>query len=105
MPTLSHVTPLEADRARFTRGARRRFWVLLACSGLTFLASAYLFLCAAASASMRFWHCGPTSLDAPEPYCRAGAEFLVASYATVGISIALLVLAMWFRRRNRHYAP
>lgn len=65
------------------------------------LVAAYLFLSATATASGRFWYCGPSSLDHANPACRIGTKLLLASYGSAAIAILLGVATLWLHVRRR----
>lgn len=65
------------------------------------LLAGYLFLSAMATASGRFWYCGPTSLDHVDPTCRIGTKLLLASWVTAAAAVLLGVVTLWFHVRYR----
>ena len=85
---------------------RRSFpviWFLCASCAVSAAGAAYLFVSAMATASLRFWYCGPTSLDHVEPSCRIGTRLLLTSYGVGSFSAVLAVIAIWlWRRQNRN---
>lgn len=64
------------------------------------IASAWVGVSAVATASLRFGRCGPSSLDAAEAYCQAGARLLYVAYGLDALAIVAGVLALWIRRRT-----
>jgi hypothetical protein len=68
--------------------------------GIAMLAG-YLFLAAMATASGRFWYCGPTSLDHADPACRIGTKLLLASYGSAATAIMLGLAFLWLHVRRR----
>jgi membrane protein implicated in regulation of membrane protease activity len=81
--------------------SRRVVWVLAISSALAAAGAAYLFLSAIATASLRFWYCGPTSLDHPEAACRIGTKLLLLSYVVGVLAAALAAAAIWLHWRRR----
>lgn len=83
---------------------RRQFplWPFITGMLLTAIAAGYAFLSAISTASLRFWYCGPTSLDAVEPTCRMGSKLLYLSYGLGALSgaLGLIALALAWRRRK-----
>jgi hypothetical protein len=69
-------------------------------AALSALVTGYLFLSATASASLRFWHCGPSSLDHPEAWCRTGTHLLLASYGSAALTLLLAVATLWLHTRR-----
>jgi LPXTG-motif cell wall-anchored protein len=76
-------------------------WSVGVASGLSALATAYVFLSAITTASLRFGYCGATSLDAAEQYCRIGLQLLYLSYVLVGLTLLLIGLTVWLFWRRR----
>jgi hypothetical protein len=69
-----------------------------------------MFLSATATASLRFWYCGPSSLDHPEPACQIATKLLLASYGAALVGIALAILTLWLHVRrlkgsNKSFKP
>ena len=62
--------------------------------------AAYLFLSAITTASLRFWYCGPTSLEHTEPACRVGTKLLLMSYGVGVLALALAAVAIWIHWRR-----
>ena len=62
--------------------------------------SGFLFLSATATASGRYWFCGPSSLDHVDPSCRVGTQLLFAFYGTGALAIGLAVLTLWLHVRR-----
>jgi hypothetical protein len=65
------------------------------------LATAYVFLSAVTTASLRFGSCGPTSFDHAEQYCRIGRQLLLFSYALGAFTLLLVGVTVWLSRRRR----
>ena len=84
-----------------TRRTLLAIWLLALSSVGVALLAGYLFLSAVATASLRFHHCGPTSLDHPEAACRIGTRLLLMSYGTIGLALVLAVMAFWLHRRRK----
>ena len=78
----------------------RPIWIAGISAGLSALAAAYLLLSATASASLRHWRCGPSSLDHPEAWCQTGTKLLLASYGAGALTLLLVVLALWLHTRR-----
>lgn len=111
--------PLLADSGHYNcpdpcsiRVAEMRYrvptWMFGAASAASALATAYAFLSAVATASLRFGHCGPTSLDHAEQYCRIGTQLLLFSYALGAFTLFLVgatVWLAWHRRRGTISGP
>jgi len=76
-------------------------WVFGVASGLSAMATAYVFLSAVATASLRFGYCGATSVDASEQYCRIGMQLLYFSYALSLFTLVLVGLTVWLFQRRR----
>lgn len=76
-------------------------WLSGAASVASALATAHVFLSAAATASLRFGYCGPTSLDHAEQYCRVGARLLLFSYALCACTLFLVGVTIWLSRHRR----
>ncbi|GHC12742.1 hypothetical protein GCM10010080_30410 [Thermomonas carbonis] len=66
---------------------------LLVAAGFWFLLSALV------TADMRFGHCGPSTIDHVEAYCRVATRLLNQAY---GLLFAALVLAVVLVVRHRH---
>jgi len=75
-------------------------WLFGAASVASALAAVYIFLSAAATASLRFGACGPTSLDHTEQYCRLGTQLLLFSYALGVCTLFLIGVTVWLSRRR-----
>ena len=75
-------------------------WVSGSLATLAMLGDAYLFVSAAATASMRHWYCGPSSLDHPQAACRVGAKLLLASYGAGALALALGLATLWLYTRR-----
>ncbi len=65
------------------------------------LAAAYMLLSAITTASVRYAHCGPSSLSAQDQYCRIASELLIGGYLALAISVVLIASAIWLRLRIR----
>ena len=78
--------------------------VLLSFSAAIGLLGLWWLLSAHATAHLRFGHCGATSLDHPEAYCRVGMRLLYQSFATLAASAVLLVSAIYIGRHRKHAA-
>ena len=76
-------------------------WIFGIASAVCALAAAYIFLSGAATASLRFGYCGPTSLDQPEQYCRIGSQLLVISCALGVVALLLFGATVWLFRHRR----
>ena len=76
-----------------------RLFVLAAIG--TAATAVYLFLSAVTTASLRYGSCGSTSLDAAEPYCRAGMRLLYISCAAGALALMLAAVSYWLFRRHR----
>ena len=77
-------------------------WLLGTGSLFAVVCTAYLFLSALATAHLRFSYCGPTSLEAPEQYCRIGTQLLYGSYAVGALAIGLGVATIrLYRQKSR----
>jgi hypothetical protein len=63
--------------------------------------AAFLFVSAVSTASLRFGHCGATTLDHADPYCRVGEKLLLLSYASGTVSVLLGILTLWLYTRMR----
>jgi uncharacterized membrane protein len=59
-----------------------------------------MFLSAAATASLRFWYCGPSTLDHQDPSCQIATKLLFASYGTALVGVALAILTLWLYVRR-----
>jgi hypothetical protein len=73
----------------------RTIWALAITSAVSAAGAGYLFLSAIATASLRYWYCGPTSLDHIEPACRIGTRLLLLSYGLGALSVLLAAGAIW----------
>ena len=81
--------------------ARSRQVLIAGISGVLYaLATGYLFVSATASASLRFWHCGPSSLEHPEAWCRTGTYLLLGSYGAAALTLLLGVTTLWLHTRR-----
>lgn len=81
----------------------RTIWILGISSALTAAAVVYVFLSAVATASLRFWYCGPASLDHPEAACRISMKLLLLSYGISAIAPVLAAAAIrlhWHRSKG-----
>jgi hypothetical protein len=76
-------------------------WPIGVASALAGLASAYLWVVAASTASLRFGHCGPATADAPEQYCQVAVRVLHQSYGVGLLALVLAVVAIWVRAGRR----
>ena len=75
-------------------------WVAGLAALTAFGAAGYTFLSAASTASLRFWYCGPSSLEHPEPACQIATKLLFASYGAALLGIGLAALAFWLHVRR-----
>ncbi|MGO4549566.1 hypothetical protein AB4059_00460 [Lysobacter sp. 2RAF19] len=82
---------------------RRRIptWVFGAASVASALVTAYVFLSAIATASLRFGVCGPSWLDAPDQFCRIGTQRLLLSYTLGAVTLLLVGVTAWLFWRRR----
>ena len=81
-------------------------WLLAIGSFGCAAAAGYVYLSAVTTASLRFGDCGPSALDAADPYCRVGMRLLHVSYGLGSAALILGVSALWLlsairRRRKR----
>lgn len=56
---------------------------------------------AVTTASLRFGDCGPSHVGASDPYCRVGAQWLLASYVVLSMALVLATIALWLRARRK----
>ena len=68
------------------------------------LLGGFFFLSATATASMRFWECGPSTLDHADLYCRVASRLLYQSCLAGGIAILLLCVGLYLKRLHMHAA-
>ena len=83
-------------------------WLLALGSLGCALAVGYVYVSAVATASLRFGDCGPSALDAVDPYCRVGIRLLHVAYAMGSAALVLGVAALWLVwaiRRGRGARP
>ena len=79
----------------------RRLWPWLVSAFGLGIAGCLMLVTAIGTASLRFGHCGPSHVGAPDPYCRAGAQLLLASYVVLSLALVLATIALWLRARRK----
>jgi hypothetical protein len=80
---------------------QRRLWPWLVSAFGLGIAGCLLLVTAFGTASLRFGHCGPSQLSAADPYCRVGAQLLLASYVVLSLALVLATVALWLRSRRK----
>ena len=85
----------------------KRVWVAGIATIVAALGAAYFFTSALATAQLRFWYCGPTSLDHADPACRVGERLLFLSYCAAIVTVAFGILTLWLYRPrpNQSFKP
>ena len=63
------------------------------------IAAVWVGLSAVTTATLRFGQCGPSSLDAAQAYCQAGARLMYVAYGLGVLAVVAGVRALWIRRR------
>jgi hypothetical protein len=81
--------------------ARIPTWLFFVCSGALCFVAFLMFATAVSTASLHFGHCGPSSLSAPEQYCRGASQLLIASYIVLLVSVVFAGAAIWLRIKRR----
>jgi H+/Cl- antiporter ClcA len=79
----------------------RLFWTTLAV-GVAGLAALVV---AIGMASVRYAHCGPSTLDAAQAACRTATQVLAAAYLLLSVALVLgaaCLTLLWRLRRERH---
>lgn len=76
------------------------FWIAGLATLAAFGAASYMFLSAIATASLRFWYCGPSSLEHEKAACQIATKLLLASYGTAALGVALAILTLWLHVRR-----
>jgi hypothetical protein len=76
------------------------FWIAGLATLAAFGAAGYMFLSAIATASLRFWYCGPSSLEHEKAACQIATKLLLASYGTAALGVALAILTLWLHVRR-----
>ena len=67
---------------------------LLVAAGSWFLLSALV------TADMRFGHCGPSTIDHVEMYCRVASRLLYQAYGSLFASVILIIILVVRRKRT-----
>jgi hypothetical protein len=75
-------------------------WIAAVAGIVALVSSGYLFVSAAATASLRFWYCGPSSLDHQDPQCRIATKLLLTSYGMGLLAVGLGVLTVCLHVRR-----
>lgn len=76
-------------------------WFFFACAAVLSSIGLLVVTTAFSTASLRFGRCGPSSLSAPEQYCRGASQLLIAGYGVLLASIAFAGVAFLFRIKRR----
>jgi|APAra7269097080_1048540.scaffolds.fasta_scaffold00565_20 hypothetical protein len=76
-------------------------WLFFACAAVLSSIGAFMATAAFSAASLHFGRCGPSSLSAPEQYCRGASQLLIAGYGVLLASIAFAGVALLLRIKRR----
>ena len=67
---------------------------------LLLAAGFWFMLCALVTADMRFGHCGPSTIDHAEMYCRVASRLLYQAYGTLFAAVVLAIVLVVRRKRK-----
>ena len=79
------------------RVASAMLYLLLA---LLLAAGSWFMLSALVTADMRFAHCGPSTIDHVEMYCRVASRLLYQAYGALFAAVVLAVVLVVRRKRT-----
>jgi hypothetical protein len=77
--------------------ARIPTWFFFACAAALSFIGLFMLVTAISTASLHFARCGPSSLPAPQQYCRGASRLLIAGNSVLLASTVFAVVAFWLR--------